>query len=222
VLRNEAEWIGRLLDRMDNNLISPCVNLGASTRDLRQVAQPHISNFILVPLERRGVEIVHSDLKEGDGIDVSGDIYTDEVQSALRAFKPKLILCTNILEHVRNPSQFAAICRSIIANSGYILITVPYSYPYHPDPIDTMYRPTPAEICDLFPDCELVREAVVEDQTYLEWLRQSGSKAALKAFVRLTIPFVRPRGWLSQLHRFAWLFKRYKVSIVLLQHKHSA
>ncbi|OBQ33891.1 MAG: hypothetical protein AN485_17485, partial [Anabaena sp. MDT14b] len=45
--------------------------------------------------------------------------------------------------------------------SGYIFVTVPYKYPYHRDPIDTMFRPDIQELSSLFPDFKIVNGEIL-------------------------------------------------------------
>jgi hypothetical protein len=50
---------------------------------------------------------------------------------------------------------------SLIPDGGRALITVPNRFPYHPDPIDTGYRPTTKEISSLFPDMTTINESML-------------------------------------------------------------
>ncbi|HYJ53336.1 MAG TPA: hypothetical protein VEW04_09190, partial [Allosphingosinicella sp.] len=60
-----------LLERGD---VSPLLNLGSSTGAFRSSAKPHVEARLFAPLREAGVEVVHCDLKEGEGVDVVGDI----------------------------------------------------------------------------------------------------------------------------------------------------
>ena len=64
----------------------------------------------------------------------------------------KCVLCCNILEHVADREAFARVCDQILSPGGTIVVSVPQSYPLHMDPIDTYYRPMPAEIAQLLVD----------------------------------------------------------------------
>ena len=65
-------------------------------------------------------------------------------------------MCTNLLEHIDNKDIIINTIDKILKKGAYCLITVPYNYPYHLDPIDTMYRPKPKEIFNLFNGYELI------------------------------------------------------------------
>lgn len=221
MLLEEAEWIGETLNRLPAQSISPCINLGASTRTLREIKQPYTVEKVLAPLSARNIKIVHSDIKSGEGIDVAGDIYDARVQMRLAAFRPRLILCTNILEHLRDPGGFARACSAILAPEGYILVSVPRSYPYHPDPIDTLFRPSPEEIATLFPGFTSISSGIVTCKTYLGEIARGRTTPAIakrivRDMIRTFVPFIKFRGWISQVHRYRWLFRPYEVSVVLL------
>ena len=78
----EAAWIGdrlRALDlkphaaaRGDSFVV---LNLGSGSRRFREVSKPYIDAGIFYPLRRRGATVVHADLKQEDGVDVSGDLF---------------------------------------------------------------------------------------------------------------------------------------------------
>ena len=61
----------------------------------------------------------------------------DDDLGRLRSLKGKTILCSNLLEHVPSPSRMAERITGLVPPGGVLLVTVPNSYPYHPDPIDT-------------------------------------------------------------------------------------
>ena len=123
---------------------------------------PQVESDVLDPLTERGERIVKTDLQPGPHIDIAGDIYDVAVQAKLKAVGAKCVLCCNILEHVVDREAFARVCDEILSPGGMIVVSVPQSYPLHMDPIDTYYRPKPAEIAQLFPGyVVLAHDAVV-------------------------------------------------------------
>lgn len=220
MLRLEAAELARLLTRFPAEALSPCLNLGSGTRGFREMQQPYIQNLLFEPLVRHGIRIIHADLKAGDGIDVSGDVFDAGVQARLRQLAPRSVICSNMLEHVRDRPALATICRSLLAPGGVIAVTVPRSYPYHSDPIDTLYRPTPEEIAGLFPDFVLRYRHVVSDGSFREQLSKTRGGLAVglsKWALRLMSPFYRPSAWLSYVHATFWLWRPYQVSVAVLQ-----
>jgi len=221
VLTNEAIWIGKAMAELPVDMISPCLNLGSSTAHFRKVGQPHIEAQIVARGEARGVQFIHADMKDEPGVDVAGDILDPAFQAILAALAPGCVLCCNIFEHVRDRQQLAELCARIVRPNGYVVVSVPRSFPYHLDPIDSYYRPTPADIAALFPNCKIVTSDVVSDKTYWNELSELKLRdrvlTLLKTLVHLPIPFYKWERWKSRIHPLFWLFRRYRVSIVIFQ-----
>src|SRR6266403_731124 len=165
MLLQEAKWIANELAKLDTNAISPLVELGSSTPEFRRIVQPYIYDEIDRPLLMRDVKLIYCDNKKAEGIDISGDIYDSKIQEQIRVRRPKCILCCNVFEHVADKGYFASICDSLLAPGSCLLVTVPYSYPLHFDPIDTYFRPTPTEIHRMFPDYILLAGDIVNGGT---------------------------------------------------------
>jgi SAM-dependent methyltransferase len=198
---------------------SVCLNVGSSIRHFREVEQPHIHAELIGPLEAAGVRFVHCDLKADDGVDLVGNVLDTEFQQQMADRRADILLCCNILEHLTEPQAFADACANLVRAGGYMVVTVPYSYPYHADPIDTMLRVDPAGLARFFPDWELARGEIVESQTFLqETLAQPGGSAVLiRHLAKVLVPFYRPRRWRTKAHRTLWLFRPYKISVALLR-----
>lgn len=213
----EAAWIAGTLRRLRGARV--VLNLGSGSRRFREVSKPHIDREIFRPLAAAGARIVHADLKAGDGVDVSGDLFDPAVQHRLRALRADAVLACNILEHLEPAlrERFPAILDSLLAPGGVLVLTVPYSYPYHADPIDTLYRPSPDELCGLFPRYEVLGEKIVDSSSYGAEFVAGGPLRMARKVVRMLFPFVRPRRWLSHAHRMLWLFRPYRVSGVVLR-----
>jgi hypothetical protein len=211
----EAEYLGAWLSVQAPSELSPLVELGASTPAFHET-HPHVEGDVLGPLTERGVRIVKTDLQPGPHIDIAGDIYDVAVQAKLKAVGAKCVLCCNILEHVADREAFARVCDEILSPGGTIVVSVPQSYPLHMDPIDTYYRPKPAEIAQLFPGyIVLALDTVV-----------SGTALGDMETPLLDVPKVIRRAVLlrggadatkARLHRLLWLFRRYRISIAVLR-----
>jgi len=134
----ESIWIKKKLSKLDLPSGSFVLDVGSSTREFRQL-QSHIEENVFSPLRERGFKIIYMDKKSGDGIDIVVDIEdSDILQKIEREFK--LVLCTNVLEHVNNVEKAMRNIISLVSKGGYLLVTVPYKYPRHDDPIDNLYR----------------------------------------------------------------------------------
>jgi hypothetical protein len=200
--------------------VSPLLNLGSSTRAFREVTKPHIHHELFGPLAAAGILVFHSDLKQADGVDLAGDILDPAVRADLRARKFKCLLCSNLLEHVRDRDAVAAACEEVVGPGGLILATVPSSYPYHADPIDTGYRPRPSGLAALFTASDRILAEEVASSTYAEDLKARGS--SLGGEIALTlgfalIAFARPKSFAARAHRWLWYARPYRVSIALVR-----
>ena len=157
----EAKWIKEQFEKLQDDEISPLVNLGSSTHKFRVEYQPFIDQLIFSPLRAKSLEIIHSDIKKDEGVDLVGDILDPEFTSIVMSKGVKLILCSNMLEHVESAKEMAAAINKLLPDNGLLMVTVPHNYPLHMDPIDTGFRPTPSEICNLFPGTSIVSEEII-------------------------------------------------------------
>lgn len=195
------------------------LNLGSGTRKAREVSKPFVQQRTIAPLLAAGVRVVHSDLLEGDGIDLSGSLFDAGFAARLAALEPQLLYFCNVLEHlpVELRDQVPGILDRIVPPGGFALITVPHSYPYHADPIDTMYRPGAREVAALWPHWQCVASAELEAGSYREEFMAASPMRRVRKVLRMLFPFVRPRRWRSHAHRFAWLWRPYIQTCVLLR-----
>lgn len=150
MFREEAKWVGKLLDdatEKKGRLV--IANIGSSTAYFREVIQPHIHEFIFEPLQQKNCKVLHVDVKPDEGVDMIADI-TQPAFASKYANAFDVVLCTNLLEHVEDIGAVARNLYAACRKNGYLLITVPYKYKKHLDPIDNMFRPKPAEIAAIF------------------------------------------------------------------------
>jgi hypothetical protein len=215
---SEARWIAKQLAGFAPREISPLVNIGSSTREFRERRQPHIEAEIFAPLRAAGVEVIHTDLKPDSGVDIAGDLHDPSVQAQLRARRPRAALTSNLLEHVIARAELARAIAALVEPSGILIATVPRSYPYHADPIDTGYRPAPDELVDLFPGFALVHGEVVADETYAGELFGHGL-AGVGRGARGLVAAVRRRGAVARAYRdkLRWLFRPFTTSCVVMR-----
>jgi hypothetical protein len=213
--RTLAEWIGAL----DLPSGAVCLNIGSSTGHFREVEQPHIAECLIRPLEQRGVRFIHCDMKHSAGVDEVGDILDPKVRARLKRHGALLLICSNLFEHLQDPNAFARACGDLVADGGYGVFTVPSSYPYHPDPIDTMLRPSPSELAAMLPGWAVVKSCELRTGTYWDDLRKAPKPLVRLArhALRVAMPFYRRRTWRTNASRLLWLFRPYEFSLVLLR-----
>lgn len=197
------------------------IEMGSSTDHFRKIVKPHIERELHRPLLKRGIRIITHDIKSGDGIEISGDIFDSEVQNKLTALQPRSLLCCNIFEHVLDRPALANVCNILLPVGGVLVVSVPYAFPYHSDPVDTLYRPSPEELAALFPAFEVCFDTIVDDSNYWHDLVSEGYlKGMISLIKRITkhgLPIFGIQRWKEKNHRLLWLFRSYKVSIVVLK-----
>lgn len=128
------------------------LNLGSSTYEFRKLESPFIDRYIFAPLEKSGVSVTHCDLKAGQGVDIVADITTPEGEKTCLSLRANIVLVNNLLEHVTDIEKVTNSIRRLIPKDGHLLITGPYIFPHHPDPIDNGFRPSLEEVQLYFPD----------------------------------------------------------------------
>jgi hypothetical protein len=200
--------------------VSPLLNLGSSDARFRAETKPHIEAELFAPLRAAGVALVHSDLKNGAGIDVAGDILDPRVRARLKAMGFGALLLSNVLEHVGDRAAVAAACEEIAGPGGLILATVPSSFPYHADPLDTGYRPTPAALAACFAGSEPLLLETVEGRTFADRIRRDGASVAgelIRTALWMLIFPLRPKSARARLDRWRWYARPYRVSIALVR-----
>jgi hypothetical protein len=216
MLKTEAAWLGTHLSQIPETELSPMLNVGSSTRHFREVRQPWMEASIFAPLRKRGVVVTHLDMKAGDGIDLSGDLMDARFMEALDARRFRSILCSNVLEHVTDRAALCQQLRELVKPGSYLVVTVPRSFPYHPDPIDTRFRPDLKQLAALFPGMEVVAGEEIDCGGLLGSL--TGGWRELVARVGwVFIPFVRWAGWVGNLNRLAWAGRHYRATCVIMR-----
>ena len=217
--REEADTLAHWVRKLGLEPGATCLNIGSSTREFREQQQPHVAERFIRPLEQAGIRFVHCDMKEADGVDEVGDVLDPIFRERLKQHRASLLVCSNLLEHLTAPQQFASACAELVKEGGYGIFSVPLAYPYHPDPIDTMLRVTPAQLAAMLPDWTIVRSGEIRAGNYWRDLKESGSpwSRLIRQMARVALPFYRPGQWRANAGRLPWLFRTYRVSIVLLQ-----
>lgn len=213
----EAKWIERTLRAFPAEQLSPILDIGSQTLAFRTQEKPYIHNDLFAPLMARGISIIHSDLQEGEGIDLSANLLEEDGFNQIKATAPRTIFCNNVLEHVLDPAKFANRCFALLPPGGRLIITVPRSYPHHRDPIDTMFRPTPEEIHALIDaPAEILASEIIETGSYRDNLRKR-PWIIYRQIIRLPFPFLGWSKWKRSMKKFYWMIWPYRQSCVVLQ-----
>lgn len=217
MIEAEARWLRSALDGFPRERLSPLLNLGSSSSETRERVQPWIAEQVFNPLRARGVEVVHVDMRALPGVDAQADLTDPSDVWRLRAFRAKAVLCCNLLEHVTDPGRLASHCLELLGPGGLLFVTVPFSYPYHRDPIDTMYRPSPAELAELLAGaCQLKSAIVGAGASYRDavWQRPW---LLLRHIWRLPVPFLSFELWKRSMARLYWLAAEYRITCAVFE-----
>ena len=199
----ESEWVGRALRALPDDAF-PLVNVGCQTKEFREVTQPWIMTNIFDPLAEAGGTVVHVDIRPDVGVDLIADVTSAEGQAAIRARGARTILCANLLEHVPDPVEVLEHLMAGVPVGGYLVVTGPLRFPYHPDPIDTMFRPAAAEMTELIgPEFSVIEaEDIICERGMHYYTQRPWGRTRLVA--RLLMPFIRYDQWKTAW----WAFRR--------------
>lgn len=196
--------------------IKTFINLGSGNIKQLQHSKPWINDNVIEPLKLRNIRILNLDIFKFDSVDYVADLSEKESLDFIKKTEaPRLLLLGNVLEHVSSN------LRTKILNNIYssmdigdkLIISVPNDYPYHADPIDTMYRPSPDQIKILLPLEWHVCQILECGSYYDEFKKMSFFKKIRKILKPLWI-FQSSKKWLES-HRLLFLFKKYKILVLL-------
>lgn len=234
MLIEEARWFRDRLALYETEQLSPMLNLGSQTQHFRGCVQPWIDQYVFGPLASRGVQVVHTDLYPGEGVDLVGDLTDERFLAQLRQYAFRSLFCSNVLEHVPEPQKLATRLVEILPSGAFLFVSCPRVFPYHPDPVDTGFRPQVTELAEMFPYCELVEGEVVDCGMMWQYVLARGrawwrehrpgprslrdcGDLALSSETRSAGPFRHLPSW-QQLWRIAlWLCRPVSATCVVLR-----
>lgn len=213
----ESLWIGRKILEISDN-ISDCrlLNVGSSTKQFREIDQPQIQENVFEPLLGH-CRVDHLDIKASEGVDIIGDLTDSVFLEKLKTNRYDVVLCSNLLEHVINPVEICNGMEDCVKKRGYILVTVPCLYPYHNDPIDTMFRPDIEELQSYFKNSSLVEgEIITMSDNHFKVLLHN-KKLLILTLIRWLTPFYKFDAWKKIISDIPNTFKPFKVTCILMQ-----
>ena len=203
MLNRESLWFRQKLEHYLTGE-DVVLNIGSNSLEFRERLQPCLELNLFAPLRERGVRVYHIDLKKQPGVDFAGDVTDPNFIRSLRKLRATAAICSNLLEHLQDRGAFARSVVDIVDGGSRIFASCPYAYPYHPDPIDTLFRPTVAELTAEFPQTvvlegEIVRCGRLIGKSAYE-LSTNPTRwmyGCLRSWVRLAMPFWRPKRWVG-------------------------
>ena len=217
MFREEAKWLANIIYSLNPNIVFPMLNIGSSNKKFREQEQPWIDELLFKPARTKGYSIIHTDIKNDIGVDLVGDLCSLDFLKKLSEMNIQSVICSNLLEHINNREEISKIISSIVPKNGYLFVTVPYKYPYHCDPIDTMFRPNIQELSSLFPDFKIVNGEILPGGYLVKSTTTTPILYTLAMLIRLILPIYQPLRWFDSLKYALWLFKDISVSCVVLE-----
>lgn len=217
MFREEAKWLANIIYSLNPNSVFPMLNIGSSNKKFREQEQPWIDELLFKPARSKGYSVIHTDIKNDIGVDLVGDLCSLDFLNKLSEMNIQSVICSNLLEHINNREEISKIISCIVPKNGYIFVTVPYKYPYHCDPIDTMFRPNIQELSSLFPDFKIVNGEILPGGYLVQSTTTTPILYTLAMLIRLMLPIYQPLRWFDSLKYALWLFKDIYVSCVVLE-----
>jgi SAM-dependent methyltransferase len=216
MLTEEAKWLNRHLSKLPASELYPMCNIGSSTKHYRLVEQPYIDKYLFEPARLKNRQVIHVDVKPAEGVDLVGDLADPNYISELSKLSVRSVMCCNLLEHVTDRTTICKAISSIVRPGGYLIATVPYKFPYHEDPIDTLYRPTVGELVELFPKMSVYKAATIRASRFGHDMH-SDYRSLGRMLVRAGVPFYRPRRWWNTIRNLGEIVTGYKVTCAILR-----
>ena len=161
------------------------INLGSGNVEQLKKTKPWVSKNVFDLLKKQKAKILHVDAENFPSVDIVQDLSQPNSLSFCDKLKgSRLFILANVLEHIpkKAHAEFLKKIYSKMKSKDGLIITVPYDYPYHADPIDTMYRPTPHDLQALLPLTWIESEIVTAGSYREEFRRMNALKKNKKAF----------------------------------------
>ena len=173
------------------------INIGSSTADFIDISQPYIRRYVLDPLSKN-FKIKNIDIKGQDGVDLVADFTKRNGQEQIKKLGGNLYLISNLLEHIPDYMVGIESIKSMLKSGDLLILSGPKSFPYHPDPIDNMFRPSIKELRQYFDndfeikDLQIVKSGTVFSSSVLMQNPKSTGKA-IKSKGSLVNLFLNPK-----------------------------
>ena len=192
MLVKEAQKINSYIQEFLKDKKGVAINIGSSAADFIDISQPYIRRYVLDPLSEN-FKIKNIDIKEVVGVDLVADFTTNSGQELIKKLEGNLYLISNLLEHIPDYMVGIESIKSMLKTGDLLILSGPKSFPYHPDPIDNMFRPSISELNSYFTsDFEIIDLRIVRSGTVL-------FSTALMQNTKSTGKVLRSKGSLSKL-----------------------
>lgn len=217
MLIEEAIWIKNQIENYLNSDDFPLLNLGSSTKKFREIDQSHIHDEIFHPLIKKDLKVIHTDIKQLDGVDIVGNINDAKFRQEIKLHNIKSILCSNLLEHIENPVEMVESIVEILPLNGKLIISTPFYFPFHKDPIDTLFRPTIEDLDILFKDLENISSMTVKSNDNLFEVFKTNPRYFLIMVLRWITPFYKFHEWKLYINDLVKLRRNFTANCIVFK-----
>ena len=220
MLYEESLWFKKIIQKHtpSNTLV---LNIGSSTKEFTEVLQPYIKANLIDEFIKKNCTVKNIDIKHAEGVDLVGDVTDPSFVAQLKALNASFIICSNLLEHLSERTKFCYALTEIMNPNTKLIVSVPFSFPYHEDPIDTMYRPNLSELQNAFPKLIQIEGEIVDCGSFLDFSHKNHSFlkkyfSFIKLSIAAAISFLIYR---KKFEKLSWIFKRISATCVIYQLK---
>lgn len=193
------------------------INLGSGNVGQTLQRKPWIERNVFQPMRALNLRIINVDLFAFPGVDIVADFASPQALDFLDGIpNPKLIILANVLEHIpaKTRENIMALLDEKMRPGDALLITAPLAYPYHPDPIDTLYRPSPRDLQRTIP-LKWIAAVEIECGSFGSDLKGMSTLKAIRKLLKPFFPIMAPKKYLSAVHHLCYLSRPYVISAVL-------
>jgi len=189
MIAKESEWYRDVINARVRSG-SLVLNVGSSTKYVAEVSQPYIKKNVIDILAKKQCVVKNIDIKKSEGVDIVGDISDPAFAAEIRALKPDVIICANTLEHIGNRQAFSKGLESLLGDQTILILSAPHTFPYHEDPIDTMYRTDVAGLETEFPSLQMLEGKVLTMSYFSVIARKYSPAEKILFFIKSIVKFV--------------------------------
>jgi len=225
--REESVCVGQIcekwIDLQDGESNLTLLVLGAGQVDILRKKKPWIHDEIYSRFVSRDFRVVTVDLFPYDGVDMVLDLSSPSAMSTVKECIPErcAVLLCNVLEHVpkKKRKEVFGFAETLAKNCGGLFVcTVPFDYPYHPDPIDTMFRPSCDDLLSMTTEGGYSHAETVVCGSFLEEFQRMSFFKKIRVILRPLWILSKWSKYRSKVSRLQYLFKPYKVSVIAIDY----
>lgn len=195
------------------------INLGSGDVHRLSTRKPWVDQNVFDPIRKVGLKVVNVDFIAFPGVDIVADFSQVHALSFAQEMTGKrLFVLANVVEHVPHSvrENLFRLLHQEMREGDALLMTAPLAYPYHPDPIDTLYRVSPEALQKNIGLTWLAGESV-ECGSFRSDLAGMSKWKRIRKMIKPLLPLMPPKKYFAAVHQLKFLFRPYVISIVLGQ-----